>query len=59
MSLLELDNTKKEWVDKNDMIKLNAGNNKSEKYKIEAIWDRMVYTRESVGHLSGLYYLIF
>ena len=30
-----------------------------EEYKVEAIWDSAVYTKESKsGHLPGLYYLI-
>ena len=38
---------------------LDAGNNDSKKYKVEAIWNITVYARESEsGHLSGLYYLV-
>ena len=33
-----------------------AGNNK--KYELEGIRDSTIYTRESEGHLSGLYYLV-
>ena len=56
VSLLEQDITKKERVEK--VPKLDAGK-KSEKYKVEAIWDSAVYANKSeLGHLSGVYYLI-
>ena len=58
MLLLEQDTTRKGRVDK-DATKLDAGNNKSEEYKIEAICDSAVYIRESANHLPGLYYLVF
>ena len=58
MSLLEQDTTRKGRLDENDATELNAGNN-SKEYKVEAIWDSAVYTRESKsGHLPGLYYLV-
>ena len=39
---------------------MDAGDNESGKYKVEAIWDSAVYTKESKsGHLLGLYYLVF
>ena len=39
------------------MTELDAGN--SGEYKVEAIWDSVVYVRESTtGHLPGLYYLV-
>ena len=59
MSLLEQDTIQKKWVDENDVTELDAGNNKSKKYKVEAICDSAVYARKSVGHLPGLYYLVF
>ena len=38
---------------------LDAGDNHSGEYKVEAIWDSAVYARESEsGHLPGLYYLV-
>ena len=40
-------------------IEFDAGDNDSKEYKIEAIWDSVVYTRESESHLLGLYYLVF
>ena len=55
--LLEQDITKKEQVDKN-VTELDAGDNKSGEYKVEAICDSAVYARESAGHLPGLYYLV-
>ena len=40
-------------------IEFDIGNgNNSEGYKVEAIWDSTVYTRESKDHLSRLYYLV-
>ena len=39
------------------MPKLDANNSKK-KYKVEAIQDNIVYTRELKGHLSAFYYLI-
>ena len=59
MSLLEQDTTKKGRVEEN-ATELDADNDEGGKYKVEAIWDSLVYARESEsGHLSGLYYLIF
>ena len=59
MSLLEQDTTRKERVDENDAAELDAGDNESGEYKVEAIHDSVVYTRESKsGHLLGLYYLV-
>ena len=59
VSLLEQDNTRKGWVDKEvRQMEFNTGNN-GEEYRLEAIWDSAVYARESrSGHLPGLYYLI-
>ena len=56
VSLLEQDTTRKGWVDEN-ATELDAGNEGSE-YKVEAICNSAVYTRESAGHLPGLYYLV-
>ena len=40
-------------------IKLDADDNDSGEYKVEAIWDSAVYARESEsGHLPSLYYLV-
>ena len=59
MSLLEQDTTRKRWVDKEiRQVEFDTGND-SREYKVEAIWNSAVYTRESeLGHLLGLYYLI-
>ena len=48
-------------VDENatELVKLDVGNNKSSKYKVKKICDNAVYTRNSMGYLSELYYLIF
>ena len=59
MSLLEQDTTKKGRVDKEvRQIELDAGDNDSREYKMEAIWDNAVYAGESeLGHLPSFYYL--
>ena len=42
------------------MKKLNAGNNKSGKYKVKAIYNSANYEKESkLGHLLKIYYLVF
>ena len=57
-SLLEQDTTRKGRVDKNNAAKLNAGDDSGE-YKMEDIWDSVVYAKESKsGHLPSLYYLV-
>lgn len=59
MSLLEEDITRKRRVDKNfRQINFNIANNEGEKYEVEAIRNTAFYTKESVSHLLGLYYLI-
>ena len=60
MLLLEHDTTRKGWVDKEvrQMEFDNDNGNNSGEYKVEAIWDSMVYAKESEGHLPGLYYLV-
>ena len=56
--LQELDITRKGRVDKNAM-KLDAGNDDSGEYEVEAIRDSAVYARElESGRLLGLYYLV-
>ena len=58
MSLLKQNTIIKSRVDEN-ATKLNATNDKNREYKVEAIWNSIVYTRESEsGHYPGLYYLI-
>ena len=48
MSLLEQNTTKKGWIDeKVRQIKFDKDDNKSKEYKVEAIRDSAVYTRES------------
>ena len=57
MSLLEQDTTKRGRVDKTtSQMEIDEGD--SQKYEVEAICDSAVYTRESEGHLPGLYYLV-
>ena len=56
MLLLEQNTIKKERVKK--IPEFNANDN-NKKYKIEAIWDSMVYTMKlESGHLPELYYLV-
>ena len=56
VSLLEQNTPRKKRVKK--VPELNTGDN-SEEYKVEAIWDNMVYAIESeLGYLPGLYYLV-
>ena len=58
LSLPEQDNTKKGRVDAN-ATELDAGDNDSGDYKVEAIQDSAVYAKESESsHLLGLYYLV-
>ena len=58
MLMLEQDTIKKGWVDKN-VMELDVVNNDSRKYKIEAIRNSAIYTRESKSDsLSALYYLV-
>ena len=49
---------RKKQVDKNDATELDIGD--SGEYKMEAIWDSVVYARKSKsGYLPRLYYLVF
>ena len=59
MSLLKQDITRKGRVDKEvRQIEFDTGDNSGE-YKVEAIWDSVVYARElESGHLLGFYYLV-
>ena len=59
VSLLEQDITRKRRVDKKiSQIIFDVDDNDSGKYKVEAIWDSVVYAREfKSGHPSGFYYL--
>ena len=59
MLLLEQDTIRKRRVDKNNVTKLDVGNNKSGKYKMKTIYNNAVNTRESPSYLSRLYYLIY
>ena len=56
MSLLKQDSTRKKRVEK--VPELDASNKGSKEYRVKAIWDSLVYVRESEGHLPGLYYLV-
>ena len=57
MSLLEQDISRKERVDKKvTEFKSKAG--KSNKYKVDAIWNSAVYANKAEDHLPGLYYLV-
>ena len=41
-----------------DTTELDANDNESGDYKVEAICNSVVYARESAGHLPGFYYLV-
>ena len=58
--MLKQDTTKKERVDDDvRQMEFYAGDNDSRDYKVKAIWDSAVYTRESKsGYLLGFYYLV-
>ena len=56
MSLLEQNTTTKKYVKK--LLKLDVGDKNNKKYKVEGIWDNIIYTRESKNHLSEFYYLV-
>ena len=59
VSLLEQDTAKKARVDDENTAELDAGDNESREYKVEAIRDSKVYEKKSeLGHLLGLYYLV-
>ena len=57
MLLLEQDIIKKKRVD-NKVTKLDFKASNSKEYKVEAIRDSAVYTKELRDYLSGFYYLI-
>ena len=58
MSLLKQDTTRKERVHEENAEELDGGDDSGE-YEVEAIWDSVVYAKESeLGHLPGLYYLV-
>ena len=60
MLLLDQNNIRKRQVYKNDATKFNIGHNENGKYKVEAIQNSAVYTKElKPGYLLGLYYLVF
>lgn len=53
--LLEQDSTKKEWVDKNDITKLDTDKDESGGYELEAICNSAIHPRKSKsGHLLKL-----
>ena len=58
MSLLEKNIIEKGQMNENmmELIKLDAGNNNNNKYKVEVICNSAVYTKKSASHLFGLYY---
>ena len=50
MLLLEQGITRKKQADKNNVTKLDVGNN-SGKYKVKAICNSAIYIKQSAGHL--------
>ena len=57
MLLLEQDITRKERMNNENAAELYVGDKIGE-YKVEAIWESEVYTKEADRHLSQLYYLV-
>ena len=59
MLLLKQNTTRKKRVDKN-IIKLNFNIRNSQKYKVKAILNSILYKKElKINYLPKLYYLIF
>ncbi len=59
VSLLEQDITRKEQVDKITSRLEFESNGDGKEYKVKAIWDSKVYTKElDSDHLPGFYYLV-
>ena len=54
MSLLEQNNTRKEW----EFLVPEFESSNDKEYKMEAIRNSAVYAKEANGHLLGLYYLV-
>ena len=57
VSLLVQDTTKKRRMDEK-VTKLEFEASNSEEYKMEAIWNTVVYANEAKDHLPSLYYLV-
>ena len=55
MSLLKENIIRKEQIDKN-VTEFETNNSK--KYKIEAVWNSIVYTNKAKSYLPDLYYLV-
>ena len=59
VSLLEQDTTKKEQINKfAEVLEFEFEPGDDKEYKVEAIQDSTVYTKEVDGHLLELYYLV-
>lgn len=59
MLLLELNSTRKKYIDKN-IIRLDLKMSNNKDYKIEIIENSIIYIRKSeIDHLVKLYYLVF
>ena len=57
MSLLKQNTIRKKQVDeKVNKLEFEAGNSKE--YKVEAIWNSVVYANKAEDYLLGLYYLV-
>lgn len=59
MSLLEQNINKNEWVEENNTIELNAGNNKNRKYQIKAISNSAVNLKKLADNIFKFHHLIF
>ena len=49
----------KEWVDINNITKLENNDNNSKDYKVKATCNSTVYIKKSADYIPKLYYLIF
>lgn len=59
MLLLELNSTRKKYIDKN-IIRLDLKMSNNKDYKIKIIENSIIYIRKSeINHLVKLYYLVF
>lgn len=59
MSFFEENNNKKKYLDKNNKIKLDIGDNKNRQYKIKTIDNSVIYTKNLASYLPEFYYLTF
>lgn len=59
MSVLKQNITRKGQLDKlTSQLWFDDANGKGNEYKVEEIWDNMVYARDSEDYILGIYYLV-